>query len=195
MKYGCIYADPPWDFQDNLPGERGASYKYPTMTDEEIIDLPVSRIARDDCFLLLWVTAGHLFVAEKVIEAWGFKYKTVGFVWTKMNKKQTWIPFFGMGRYTRASTEFCFLGKRGRPNVASHSVRQSYSSPVQEHSRKPAGIRTRITELVGDVPRIEMFATEKAFGWTSLGDVIDDRDIRVALQREIKRREPRRSAV
>lgn len=193
MKYGCIYADPPWEYEDDLPGKRGAAYKYPTMPSEDIIALPVSQIALDDCFLFLWVTAAHLFVAKDVIASWGFEYKTIAFVWTKMNKKQTWIPYFGMGRQTRLSTEIVLGARRGRPNRASNSVRQWYSSPIQEHSRKPDAIRSRIDELVGDVPRIEMFATKVVPDWTALGSVIDDRDIRVALAREIKRREPRRS--
>ncbi len=194
MRYGCIYADPPWEYEDDLPGQRGAAYKYPTMPDEEIINLPVSKIARDDCFLFLWVTAAHLFVAKDVIAAWGFEYKTIAFVWTKMNKKQTWIPFFGMGRQTRLSTEICLGARRGRPERASNSVRQWHSSPIREHSRKPDAIRNRIDELVGDVDKIEMFATEWHTNWTPLGDLIDARDIRVALAREIKRRGPRRRA-
>ena len=87
-KFSIIYADPPWSYKDKAKsGKRGASFKYKTQSDNWVCGLPVKDIADDDCALFLWVTMPKLPEAFKVIEAWGFTYKTVAFTWVKKNKK------------------------------------------------------------------------------------------------------------
>ena len=87
-KYTVLYADPPWRYR-NKPNGRSPESHYPTMKTEDICALPVQALAAEDCALFLWVTMPMLFEAQKVLAAWGFRYKTVAFVWVKQNRKGT----------------------------------------------------------------------------------------------------------
>lgn len=171
-KYNIIYADPPWRYQQK--SLQGAAEKhYPTMDIEELCALPVEQLSEKDCVLFLWATFPMLAEALKLIKAWGFKYKTVGFVWIKRNKKSpTW--FFGLGFWTRGNAEICLLAVRGKPKRKSASVHQLIISPIEEHSKKPDETRSRIVELLGDVPRIELFARQKTPGWDVWGKEAPD---------------------
>ena len=110
-KYGIIYADPPWHYnQKNISG--AAEHHYRTMNTEEICKLNVAEVADQHCTLFLWATFPQLPEALKVIKAWGFQYKTVAFVWLKQNKSgKGW--FFGLGFWTRGNSEICLLATRG----------------------------------------------------------------------------------
>jgi site-specific DNA-methyltransferase (adenine-specific) len=142
------------------------------MSIEAICELPVAGLAAKDSVLLMWVTYPVLADAFKIIEAWGYTYKTVAFTWAKTCKKSDgW--HMGMGHYTRANAEICLLAIKGRPKRISKSVRQLIISPVEEHSKKPDEVRERIVELFGDVPRIELFARQKAQGWDCFGNEVD----------------------
>lgn len=97
------------------------------------------------------------------------RYKTVAFNWVKQNRNGTGI-FMGLGNWTRSNSEICLLATKGKPKRISGSVRSIVLSPLQQHSRKPAEIRDRIVELMGDLPRIELFAREAAPGWDVWGN-------------------------
>jgi N6-adenosine-specific RNA methylase IME4 len=111
----------------------------------------------------------------------GFECKTVGFVWVKMPKY--WSadqlplrvrPKMGCGYYTRANSEQCWIARRGKGvKRRSNRVEQVVYAPVREHSRKPDEVPRRIDQLVGDVPRIELFAREQRPGWVAWGDQIN----------------------
>lgn len=179
-KYSIIYADPPWSYRDKAQaGKRGVEFKYPTMTIDDIKNLPVHRITDDDCVLFLWVTFPLLQEGLDTIKAWGFEYKTVAFNWIKKNKKSD-SPFWGMGNWTRSNSEICLMGVKGKPKRESarvHSVIGTHEevvySPIREHSRKPDEIREKIVELCGDVPRIELFARESTDGWDVWGNEVE----------------------
>ena len=117
----------------------------------------------------MWATFPMLREALEVIEAWGFTYKTVAFNWVKQNKTGAGL-FWGLGNWTRSNSEICLLAVKGKPRRMSASVHSVIFSPVQQHSRKPAEARDRIVELMGDLPRIELFAREAAPGWDAWGD-------------------------
>ncbi len=173
-KYQIIYADPPWTYQDKaLAGNRGACCKYPVMDQASIYWLGrklAPHIAKD-CVLFMWVTAPKLNEVFHIISGWGFKYKTKGFIWIKKNKKANTL-FWGMGRWTRANSEDCLLATRGNPKRASAAVHQVIEAPIREHSRKPDEVRNRIVTLMGDLPRIELFAREKTDGWDVWGNEV-----------------------
>ena len=80
-KYSIIYADPPWRYEMKK-GQGVAENHYSTMGTEEICSLPVQEICEKNCALFLWVTFPQLPEAFRVIKAWGFRYKTVAFVWS-----------------------------------------------------------------------------------------------------------------
>lgn len=172
-KYRVIYADPPWNYRDKaLSGNRGACCKYPTQDLEWIANLPVLDIADKDCVLFLWVTMPMLPDCWDIIKKWGFRYKTVAFVWVKRNKKSlSW--FWGMGNWTRANAEICLLAVRGKPRRVSARVHSIVDTPIREHSRKPDEVRDRIVQLCGDVPRIELFARCKSPGWDVWGNEVN----------------------
>ncbi len=181
MKFACILADPAWSYKDKaLAGNRGAGCKYPLLTDNDLYSLPVASLAADDCALFMWATMPKLAEALQCGAAWGFTYKTNAFTWVKRNK--TGSPwFFGMGRWTRANAELCLLFTKGKPKRESAGVCSVIDTVRGRHSAKPAETRDRIVSLVGDVPRVELFAREHTPGWVSLGYDLDNTDMRVSI--------------
>lgn len=172
-KYNIIYADPAWHFKtySNKGQKRSAIRHYDTMDINNIYDLPVKSICDDDCILFLWVIDSMLPQALEVIKRWGFKYKTVAFTWVKQNKKSEGY-FTGMGYYTRCNPEQCLLATKGKIKRLSKSVRQLIVSKLEDHSKKPDSVRDRITELCGDLPRIELFARQRVKGWDCWGNEV-----------------------
>ena len=130
--YRVIYADPPWTFATYSRKGKGRSPEayYDCMMLEDIKALPVADWAAEDCVLLLWATDPLLEKAFEVIRAWGFKYKTVGFYWAKVNKGNGKLVFdeasffTGLGFWTRANPEPCLLATRGHPKRRSADVRK-----------------------------------------------------------------------
>ena len=170
------------------------------------MELPVRDIVSDNAILFLWATFPNLPEAFKVMEAWGFKYKTVGFTWIKLNKKfgtafnkllktvslnddgiiaiLDKLRFFGIGSYSKSNAEVCLIATKGRPKIKDNTVSNIVFAPIQQHSRKPKEVRKRIEKMMGkDVSKIELFATEKVDNWTSVGLAIDGRDIRNVLKK------------
>lgn len=172
QKYQVIYADPPWDYQQcRLSGS--AKKHYPTMRIEKLCALPVAEIADRDCALFLWATFPQLPEALRLIQAWGFMYKTVAFVWLKQNRKAlTW--FYGLGFWTRSNAEICLLATKGHPKRQSAGIHQLVISPVEQHSKKPDEVREKIAALMGDVPRIELFARQQTPGWDVWGNEVEN---------------------
>jgi N6-adenosine-specific RNA methylase IME4 len=154
---------------------------YAVMNNENIYNLPVENISDKNCILFLWATYPKLHEALQTIKRWGFIYKTVAFTWVKQNKVSNgW--HFGLGYWTRGNPEICLLATKGKPKRISKSVSNLTVSHLGEHSAKPPVIREKILQLVGDLPRIELFAREKAEGWDVLGNDIDGKDIKVSLK-------------
>jgi N6-adenosine-specific RNA methylase IME4 len=170
--YNVILADPPWSYRDKAKaGNRGSSCHYETMTDQQIRALPVPKITANDCALFLWATAPRLPEAIWVMEAWGFEYKTVAFVWEKITM-DGW-PAMGLGHWTRANAEFVLLGVRGKPQRQNAGVPQIVRARRREHSRKPEVVHDRIVQLFGDLPRCELFARRPVAGWDVWGNEVD----------------------
>jgi len=172
-KYQIVYADPPWKF--NFQKRKGLSDDakkklYPTIKGDEILALPVSELADNDCVLFLWVMNSELPLAFRCIKEWGFKYKTVAFTWVKTTKN---TYHFGGGNWTRSNPEICLIATRGNVKKKSASVRNLVASPLREHSRKPDEIHDYIIQLVGDLPRIELFARQKTEGWDVWGNEVE----------------------
>ena len=142
------------------------------MSNKDICNLNIAELANKDCVLFLWATFPKLSEALQVIKAWGFHYKTIAFLWLKQNKsKKGW--FFGLGFWTRGNAEICLLATKGKPHRKSNKVHQFIISPIREHSRKPNEAREKIVELMGDIPRLELFAREKTNGWDVWGNEIE----------------------
>lgn len=114
----------------------------------------MADLAAKDSALFLWATFPQLPEALRLIQAWGFTYKSVAFVWLKQNRKSPgW--FYGLGFWTRGNAEVCLLATRGHPKRQAANIHQFIISPVREHSRKPEEAREKIVALMGDLPRVE----------------------------------------
>ena len=151
------------------------------MNKEDIYNLDVASIAAEDCILFLWATFPCLQEALQTIKRWGFSYKTLGFCWVKRNRKTpSW--FWGLGFWTRANPEICIIATKGKPKRISKAVHSVVDTPIEAHSKKPDVVRARIVELVGNIPRIELFARTRSEGWVCLGNEIDGMDIRDAIE-------------
>jgi N6-adenosine-specific RNA methylase IME4 len=171
--YQLIYADPAWSYNDKChSGQRGAGYKYPCMTLNDICNLPIPDMAAENCLLAMWWVPPMPEEAIRVVNAWGFKLKTMcGFTWYKTTKNGH--RHFGMGNWTRANAENCLFAVRGKPKRVSAAVSQMIVAQVRQHSQKPDEARNRLVQLIGDVPRLEMFAREATLGWDVWGNQVD----------------------
>lgn len=184
--FGAILADPPWKFtgyvkDQNPASSRSASRHYNTMTLDQIKAMPVAALAKPEgSHLFLWVTGPHLKQGIEVLEAWGYRYSGMGFVWLKLRRglagEQMSFSLaierefhFGMGHTTRKNAEFVLLGRRGVPHRNSRKVRELIISPLREHSRKPDEIFPRI-EAYCDGPYLELFSRQERPNWTCRGD-------------------------
>ena len=177
-KYNIIYADPPYHFKNynDKTATKWVGQHYPVMSLQEIKDLNIQKISDNNCILSLWVTFPMLSHGLDIIKKWGFKYKTVAFTWIKTTKKNK--PFIGMGYWTRSNAEICLLATKGKIKRISASVSQIIIAPREKHSKKPDIARNKIIELVGNLNRIELFATKKVSGWDCIGYEINGKDIR-----------------
>lgn len=171
-RYSVIYADPPWSYNDKMIGHSfSLDHEYETQSLSWIKRLPVNEIADKDCVLFLWAVSPQLPEALEVIESWGFKYKTLAFCWNK--KTATGKDVSNLGRWTMGNVELCLLATKGRPKRVTRNVKQLVSAERTRHSKKPQEVRTRIVDLMGDVPRIELFARDYYEGWDVWGNEVD----------------------
>lgn len=182
-KYKIILADPPWEYRDKQrAGNRGAEFKYPLLSDAEIIALGprIAMLTDDDCALFLWCTGPKTELLKELFAAWGFEFKGKAFCWVKTTKHGK--LFWGMGRCgSRANTEDCWMGFKGSPKRLDAGVHEVIMSPAQAHSQKPDEARQRMVKLFGDVPRLELFARDVAPGWDAMGNELGTGDVRDSL--------------
>lgn len=186
-KYDIIYADPPWSFSGGIRSSKKIGGKYQYYTPETTVgasyntesigylkSLPINNIASDNSVLFLWTTDAHLPLALELITAWGFTYKTIGFIWNKKERTGTQVCYYG--KWTMKGSEICLLATKGKAHgmIVSHKVRQLVEATrdKSKHSKKPSEVRERIVELLGDRPRIELFARERVDGWDAWGNEI-----------------------
>jgi len=164
-KFDVIYADPPWKYDFSKSDSRKIENKYPTMTLEEIKQLPVEKITKDNAVLYLWATAPKAELAYEVIKAWGFEYKTEA-IWDKQVK--------GMGYWWRGQHEKLLVATKGKFSPPKPAFRENsiYSEKRSKHSKKPSHYREWINEAFPNTKKIELFAREKIEGWTVWGNEV-----------------------
>jgi N6-adenosine-specific RNA methylase IME4 len=162
-KYSVIYADPPWQYRNVVSEDRRLENHYPTMPLDDICALPVRDLSADDSILFLWATTTELPGALRVMDAWGFEYRSHA-VWVK--------PSIGIGFWFRAQHELLLVGVRGNIPTPIESARRSsvIEAPKGKHSEKPALFREMIDQSYGDLAKIELFAREKTEGWAVWGN-------------------------
>lgn len=147
-QFSTFVADPPWQY-GNTSTRGAAENHYGTMTIEELCDLDiVPERAADQAHLYLWTTAGHLPEAFKVMEAWGFEYKTY-LVWVK--------PQMGMGNYFRVSTELVLFGVRGGMRTQARDMKNYFQYKRAKHSAKPLEFHD-LVQKASPGPYMELFS-------------------------------------
>ena len=169
-RYSVIYADPPWSYGDDRKGLSsygGAGTHYPTMSIDELCQLPVHQLAAENSVLFLWTTSPLLESSFEVINAWGFNYKT-SFVWDKEKHN--------FGHYNSVRHEFLLVCTRGSytPLAQDRKLHDSVVSipKTDKHSEKPEEFRQIIDQIYPDGPKIELFARREVAGWKSWGNEI-----------------------
>ncbi|MDX9745061.1 MAG: MT-A70 family methyltransferase [Syntrophales bacterium] len=171
-RYSTILADPPWQFQNRtgkMAPEHRRLLRYPTMELKEIVELPVSKLAAAKSHLYLWVPNALLQEGLRVMEAWGFTYKS-NLVWYKI-RKDGGPDGRGVGFYFRNVTELILFGVRGSMRTLSPGRTQVniLSTRKREHSRKPDEIY-ELVEACSPGPYLELFARFKREGWHQWGN-------------------------
>lgn len=177
MKFKTISCDPPWHFNDRLDSTRRKPYE--TLTFEELLELPVEKVADDNCHLYLWCPNTLILRGATLMETYGFSLKTV-ITWVKLTAKgKLW---FGMGHYFRSCTESLLFGVKGKLRCSTKNTRNLICAKKPKiHSGKPEE-SYQLIELNSPEPRLEMFAREEREDWTCIGSEIDGKDIRTSLQ-------------
>ena len=167
--YSIVYADPPWAYNDKMSGHSfSLDHEYATQPLQWLKSLPVRKITAKDSVCLMWVTNPMLPAGLDVLKAWGYKYVTVAFCWVK--KTSTGKNAVNLGRWTMGGSEIVLLGRRGNISRQCRNIRQIVEALRGSHSAKPPEVRTRIEQLFGDVPRIELFARGEHTGWDQFGN-------------------------
>lgn len=163
QSFDFIMADPPWRFVNySDKGEtKGPEPHYATMTDAEIIALPVRDLARASAALWLWATWPKIALAVEVAQAWGFQVKTGG-AW---NKKR-----WGTGYVMRSVCEPFLIATVGEPKINGASVPNLIEESRREHSRKPEIAYELAETMMPDARRADVFSRETRPGWTSWGN-------------------------
>lgn len=174
-KYNVIIMDPPWPYtsrrmvQDNGKRAAGIDDEYQTMSIDDMANLPLQSVCADDCLLFMWTTGPKLEESFKLINAWGFKYSTVAFVWEKK------VP--NPGFYSMSSCEYVLVAKKGRapPRRNNVNTRQFYQELRTKHSKKPEAIQDMIEaqfDLKGQ-NKLELFARRFRKGWDCVGNELN----------------------
>jgi N6-adenosine-specific RNA methylase IME4 len=171
-KYSILYADPPWDYNGKVQhtDEKevvSAKDHYPCMKLEDLKKMEVQKVCEPDCLLFLWSSSPHLPQAIELMEAWGFEYKTIAFIWDKQKTNP--------GYYTLSQCEIVLVGKRGRipKERGARNVKQFFSEMRTEHSKKPDEIRRRISLMFPTHKKLELFARQKTEGWSVYGNEVE----------------------
>jgi N6-adenosine-specific RNA methylase IME4 len=171
MKYKVVYADPPWSYDGGVmktkTGDSTVDLQYDTMTDEQLLNFPIDEYADKDCLLFMWVTVPKLPLGIKLLDKWGFTYKT-SLVWIKQYNKR---GGHGQGTYFMIQTEYLLMATRGKiPQF--HSGEDNYRfAEWRGHSTKPQQFRTLIENNTKNLePKIELWARIKAVGWDVFGN-------------------------
>lgn len=173
-RFSVIYADPPWEYEFSQSESRSIEAHYPTMTVEEICQLKVP--ADENAILFLWGTNPKIEEALKVIEAWGFEYRT-NMVWikgafaTEENEEEQVKLQIGMGYYCREQHELLLIARRGDIGFPDPSNRPGSAilAPRTKHSQKPEGVYEIIERMYPNQRYIELFARQNRPGWTAWG--------------------------
>lgn len=161
--FRVIVADPPWKY-DNREEDTShrAANPYPSMTIEQIAEMPIRSIAHDNSILWLWVTNSHLPEVWRIVDAWGFTYKTM-LTWAKDR--------MGTGDWLRGQTEHCLMCVRGKPTIVLTNQTTLLRGPLRAHSKKPDEFYSMVEALCPG-SKVELFCRRPRDGWEVFGNEV-----------------------
>lgn len=180
--YRTIMADPPWAYDDDMPGPgRGSSSHYDTLHYGTVLGMApqIREITAPAAHLYLWTTNSFLAEALEIAGAWGFDQKTI-ITWVKVTDEPRTLPHerdhevsvserIGMGHYYRNVTEHMLFCTKGNLGTSSNDVPNAFFAERDEHSAKPRKAY-RLVEHQSPEPRLELFSRQDRGGWDSWGD-------------------------
>jgi N6-adenosine-specific RNA methylase IME4 len=176
-KFSTILADPPWRFENRtgkMAPEHRRLNRYETMTLDDICGLPVEGLAADPAHLYMWVPNALLPDGLRVMDAWGFTYKS-NLIWHKV-RKDGGSDGRGVGFYFRNVTEIILFGVRGKNARTLAPGRRQVNmieTRKREHSRKPDE-QYELIEACSPGPRLELFARGERPKWSVWGNQADE---------------------
>jgi site-specific DNA-methyltransferase (adenine-specific) len=181
QRFDIALIDPPWSYFGDQAKDGAAAKFYRTLSDEEILMLPVRELLNERAVAFVWATAPRLDAAMDAIRAWGLHYRGVAFVWVKTTKDGKPIGARGVRpSIVKPTCEFvlaCSTIRRGRPlPIADESVANTVLAPTREHSAKPIEVHERIEMLYPAASKVELFARRARTGWHCWGDQINQAD-------------------
>ena len=179
LNFGAVLADPPWQFQNRtgkVAPEHHRLSRYPTLNLEDIMAIPVGSVVAKSSHLYLWVPNALLKEGLRVMEAWGFEYKT-NLIWHKV-RKDGGPDGRGVGFYFRNTTEMILFGTRGKLRTLDPGRSQVniIKSQKREHSRKPDELY-QIIEECSPGPYLELFARGSRLNWCMWGNQAEEYEI------------------
>jgi len=168
-KYDLIVVDPPWPLKKlthkSRPNQVG--FDYPTLSIDEIKQLPIDRICKDNCWLFLWTIQKYLFDSKSILENWGFNFLATG-TWEKTYGRSSGMPLYGF----RWNVEFILIGYRNKPDLwpKRKLIPLAFQAENIRHSQKPDIFYDMVMPLGQD--RIDIFARKRRDGWDSWGNEV-----------------------
>jgi N6-adenosine-specific RNA methylase IME4 len=162
-KYRTLMVDPPWDLGEG--GRFSPSLHYEVMSMDEIRDLPIARLAADDCHLYLWTVQGVLRESLDLLDEWRFTLKSI-ITWAKVDRQGQ--PRLGSGYYFRNCTEYILFAVRGNLPAHRNDLPNFFEAERGRHSEKPDAAY-ELAEQMSATPRFDMFSRTDREGWTAWG--------------------------
>lgn len=170
QKYNIIVVDPPWPIKKLTHKARPNQVKmdYAIMSLNNIADLPISKLANEQCWCFLWTIQKYLFDSKQILEGWGFNH-LLTMVWEKTYGRSSGMPLFGF----RWNGEFILVGYKTKPNIWPKQplIPAVFQAKNLGHSIKP-DIFYEMIEKLGK-PRIDLFARNKREGWDVWGNEVE----------------------
>jgi len=177
--YQVVLADPPWKYYGDPNKDQAAGKHYSMMSYEELKALPIRSIMAKKSILFCWTTSSKMAETCKLIEDWGLHYRGVFQVWVKTNNAGKIIHGQGIRpSFTKPTAEYLLVASTLREGRAYPLLTEAMPNvvlaarPGNIHSRKPAEFRKNITDLLGDLKRVELFSRESIDGWDAWGNEV-----------------------
>ena len=175
-QFEAVLFDPPWQYNLRKSDKTHRNrIPYPSMSLNEIKNLPIPTLAKPDSYIFMWVTKDYLPDSFWLFSHWGVEFKQV-ITWVKTTKDGCKIRFT-TGHWLRNACEYCLIGIKGKPKALTTrgvaDLPNAFHHPIMDHSQKPPFIHELIERFIPEGERLELFAREKRDGWQQWGGELE----------------------